>query len=60
MNHSSIDHSNMDHSSMDHSEMNHDEHAPMMERQRTDSETKVGDDVDSAASSVEATHEHHH
>lgn len=71
MNHSSIDHSNMDHSGMDHSQMNHDapvdkpvdshdEHASMMERQRTDSDTKVGDDVGSASSSVSESHEHHH
>lgn len=66
MNHSSIDHSNMDHSQMNHDAPvdkpidSHDEHASMMERQRTDSETKVGDDVGSASSSVEATHEHHH
>lgn len=71
MNHSSTDHSKMEHSGTDHSHMHHDavvdepvdsqvEHASMTERQRTDSETKVGDDEASTTSSVGASHENHH
>jgi sulfite exporter TauE/SafE len=62
---SSADHTHMHHSDMHssvHSAMNHEHQAPSatLERQRTDSETKLEDDNKSSSSSVEAGHDHHH
>lgn len=72
--HSKMNHSDaeMDHTGADHSHIHHEASAasepaqqgvisePNLERQRTDSETKLEDDNNSTSSSVGASHEHHH
>lgn len=58
-----IDHSAMDHSHMDHSPMQHTA-APVLERQRTEGDTKIEENKSSSASSLatdeSADHTHHH
>lgn len=58
-----MDHSQMDHSNMDHSSMQH-KAAPVLERQRTEGDTKIEENNSSSASSLatdqRADHVHHH
>jgi uncharacterized protein len=61
--HSAMDHSHMDHSNMEHSSMPQ-MAAPVLERQRTEGDTKIEENKSSSASSLatdeSADHAHHH